>query len=345
MSNEKIKAKLEKIQQEKVNIAFFGQPGSGKSSLINAICGEQKVEVGVKTDTTREVKIVEHGDLNLVDLPGYGTSKFPRHAFFASFNPLQYELFICVFAGKLHQADTEFFHTLKSIGKPCIFVRNKTDEIYDEELTLDQSQELIRQDVARQLGTDRFTLLFVAARADLRQGLAALNNSIAAKLDAARREKYIMAAEAYTKEQLDRKRSAAIRYVQRNSKLAAVNGLNPILGVDAAVDLALLFNMYKEIRSCFAITKKAVVGSTLATGTKNFLLKGMSREGVQLLLSTVGKKVAAKTVLKYIPLVGQAAASYLGYNLAKKAGEDYVEACYQAAQQLMYQDLEVKREN
>jgi len=343
VENTQNKTKLEQVQQEKVNIAFFGPPGSGKSSLINAICGAQVVEVGVQTDTTQEAKIVEHGELNLVDLPGYGTSRFPQHTFFASFNPLQYELFVCVFAGKLQQADTEFFHQVTALGKPCIFVRNKTDEIYEEDKTLAQSQELIRQDVAKQLATADFTLVFVSARADLQQGIGELNNCLASKLDAARREKYIMAAKAYTKKQLEQKKTVALKYVKQASHLAALNGLNPVLGVDAAVDLAILHKMYGAIRTCFAITASAVEDSTLTVGTKSFILKGMSREGIRLILTTVGKKLAAKTVLKYIPLVGQAAASYIGYSLAKKAGTDYVEACYQVAEEQMYKTLDVKK--
>ena len=34
-----IREKLKNLDQENVTIVLFGQPGSGKSSLINAICG------------------------------------------------------------------------------------------------------------------------------------------------------------------------------------------------------------------------------------------------------------------------------------------------------------------
>lgn len=49
-------------------------------------------------------------------------------------------------------------------------------------------------------------------------------------MPAARREKYILTAEARTQEQLDAKREAARSYVRRSSAYAAYNGINPIIG-------------------------------------------------------------------------------------------------------------------
>ena len=126
-----IKEKLKNLDEENVSIVLFGQPGSGKSSLINAICGYQAAPVGVETDTTREPLLVEHGDATFIDLPGYGTKTFPWKDFLEQFHLLEYDLFLCVFSDKLHQGDTELFRQLTAHGKPCIFVRNKTDLIYE----------------------------------------------------------------------------------------------------------------------------------------------------------------------------------------------------------------------
>ena len=80
-----IREKMKNLDQENVTIVLFGQPGSGKSSLINAICGYQAVPVGVETDTTREPLLVEHGDATFMDLPGYGTKSFPWNEFINQF--------------------------------------------------------------------------------------------------------------------------------------------------------------------------------------------------------------------------------------------------------------------
>jgi predicted GTPase len=105
-----IVTELGKEKSTRINIALFGQPGSGKSSLINAIIGENMAEVSTRTNTTTEEGSVVWGEddsLLLTDFPGYGTSKFPADDYWQRFGLDKYDLFICVFSGKFHQADDE----------------------------------------------------------------------------------------------------------------------------------------------------------------------------------------------------------------------------------------------
>ncbi len=340
---EALKVKIAKLDKDKVTIVFFGQPGGGKSSIINAICGQKVVEVGVGTDTTSNALVVEHGDVVFVDLPGYGTSKFPQADFFEEFDPLQYDMFVCVFDGKLHKADTEFFQKLQRMKKPCIFVRNKIDEIYDENLTLEKSEAIIREDVTKQIGTADFVLLFVSARDDKLDGIATLNDAIMDKMDEARREKYIMAAEAQTREQLQRKKEAALKFVNNCATYAAFNGLNPMMGLDAAVDMMILNRMCRGIRKSFGITADMVEASSLSGNNKAFIIKSMSKEGIKYLFKTLGKKFATKSILKYVPVVGQASAAFVGHQMIITAGKDYVEVCYRVIREKMLKDLDAKR--
>ena len=70
--------KIEKeIDEENVRIVLFGQPGSGKSSLINAVCGREAVKTGELMEPTTDAVVVENGDVTFIDLPGYGTDGFP----------------------------------------------------------------------------------------------------------------------------------------------------------------------------------------------------------------------------------------------------------------------------
>ena len=98
-----IREKLKKDDSIKVSIALFGQPGSGKSSLINKIIGKKVAKEGVVTDTTTEQAMYEHNGLQFVDLPGYDTKRFPRETFFRNFNIESFDLFLCIFSGKLRQ--------------------------------------------------------------------------------------------------------------------------------------------------------------------------------------------------------------------------------------------------
>ena len=95
---------LEQLRKEdgaRVRIALFGQPGAGKSSLINALTGQPLAKVGVHTDTTTECAEYEWGQLILADLPGYGTERFPKESYFETFKILSFDLFLCVTANKL----------------------------------------------------------------------------------------------------------------------------------------------------------------------------------------------------------------------------------------------------
>ena len=109
----KIKEILEQDQANKIKVALFGQPGSGKSSLINKLLNEDVVKVSPSTDVTIEATLVDHPNICLVDLPGYGTTRFPKNDYFSKFNIQDFDLYLCVFSGPFHDADTKFFRELK----------------------------------------------------------------------------------------------------------------------------------------------------------------------------------------------------------------------------------------
>jgi len=121
---DEIRRKAEEANTTPVRIALFGQPGAGKSSIINAIIGEEKAEVGVGTDTTQKLEDYEWNGLFLCDLPGYGTNRFPTEGYLDRFEIPSFDVFICVSATKFSSGDHEFYMKLRELRKPCIFVRN-----------------------------------------------------------------------------------------------------------------------------------------------------------------------------------------------------------------------------
>lgn len=92
-------------------------------------------------------------------------------------------------------------------------------------------------------------------------GIDVLNDVIMSKMNEARREKYILTAEARTKEQLEAKKAAAMTFVKRSATYSAYNGLNPIIAVDAAVDFMILYQLYNNIRETFGITEEIIASS------------------------------------------------------------------------------------
>ena len=87
---EEMQAKWEEKKrelEEEVHIALVGQPGAGKSSLINKLIGRKLFETGVHTDTTVDMQEAAFGTLRIHDLPGYGTARFPVERWAEEFHP------------------------------------------------------------------------------------------------------------------------------------------------------------------------------------------------------------------------------------------------------------------
>jgi len=160
---EDLREKLKSEQGKKLKVALFGQPGAGKSSLINKLVGADVVPVGVSTDKTTEAEVVEWGDLLLVDLPGYGTTKFPENKYFDEFKIEDFDIYLCVFSGKFHGADTRFFKELRGKGKVCVFVRNNHDTIWEAGKETKELEQDIKLDVEKQVESKE-NVIFTSCR-------------------------------------------------------------------------------------------------------------------------------------------------------------------------------------
>jgi len=60
-------------ERQKVNILFIGNPGVGKSTLLNGLIGQAKFKSGVVLDgtgMTKTLQIIEHEGCNYIDTPG-----------------------------------------------------------------------------------------------------------------------------------------------------------------------------------------------------------------------------------------------------------------------------------
>lgn len=317
-------------RDHKIKICLFGQPGAGKSSLINELAGQRVARVSQATDTTREAQIVECPDVIYVDLPGYDTSLFPENAYFSTFNPLQYDLFLCVFAGKLHQADVDFFGKIARTGRVCLFVRNKCDGLYDPSCSREELEAKIRRDLHHQVGP-RETLVFTSCRRNRpagERGIPELERAMGALLPEAQRDRFFRHAKAYTEEALQVKRRAAERSLKKFMMLAAANGLNPVIGMDAALDSQILKSLYRAVREAFGLSEKEVLPQGPASQAVKKLAEGVTGERVTKGLTWLLRKKATGKAAKVIPVLGGAAV--MGFNAASLyyLGQKYIDDCY-----------------
>lgn len=340
-----LREQLEKEMQTTVSVALFGQPGAGKSSLINKMIGEKVAQVGVETDKTTEAESHSHTakGVTFVDLPGYGTSAFPKEGFFERFDIQRRDLFLCVTSGKLHQSDTEFFQDLTKAGKVCIFVSNKCDELWEEDVPVDQLRQRWCEDIAKHVGRP-VPVIFTSCRTG--DGLDELQRAITQNLDGAKRERWVRGAKAYSQAFLDQKKEACKRKVLLASGLAAANGVNPIPGADVAVDVTVLVSLFKEIRDSYGLSDSALRSLTetavpYVAQLANRAAQYAAKEGVLLLLRNFVGREAVKTVSKYIPVVGQAIAASIGFAITYQAGNSYLDDCHALASEVLQRKLKV----
>ena len=340
---EQILRKLEEELSTKVSIALFGQPGAGKSSLINKILGKKVAEVGVETDKTIEEASYEANGLKFVDLPGYGTKNFPKDTYFQRFNIQQFDLFLCVTSGKLHQADTEFFQALVQNNKVCIFVVNKHDELWEEDVLIEELEERKRNDIDKHVG-QRVTVIFTSCRKST--GLDELNNEINNNLDEAKQERWVRGAKAYSLKFLEEKRIASEKHVSYATVAAAVNAINPVPGVDVAVDISIIMNLFQEIRDSYGLSDNFLANLQKSSipvigRLVNNVVRYAAKEGILMLLKKFAGRQAVKSLAKYIPFVGTAISAGLGYAITSNAGNSYLKDCHKLAEEALKNNLGV----
>ena len=117
---------------------------------------------------------------------------------------------------------------------------------------------------------------------------------------------------------------------------AAANGFNIIPGADAAVDVGIVFKMFSDIRETFDLdsTKQDSYIDTFGPVAAN-VMNTVGKDQIIKMLSQCASKVAGKSVVKYIPIVGQVVVAGIGYTMTHLAGEKYVDNCYNLAKAIM----------
>lgn len=334
---------LEKIKRDQgthTKIAVVGQPGSGKSSIINALIGHKVARTGQGTDITRKGVRYRYEFLEIVDLPGYGTTMFPLSEWKEKFKIHQYDIIFFVFSGKLTKDDCDLFESVADYNKsghrrPLLLIRNHCSDLASHE-----DREAIRRDIYTKLPEGLVgELYFVDCR--YQNGIDKVRNEIL-------NEKYKDIWQPRRIKEFNKAKnvhysirtSKAKNTVSTYAKFAGANGVNPLFGADIAADIAIYFKMFSAIKEDFDIEDNELEGRYCTYPLAKKLLELMTKNGVLLLLKSFGGKQVTKSVCKYIPFAGQAIAAALGYMLAKDAGESYVNDCATLAWQVMDKEIE-----
>lgn len=335
--SEKLKQELDQEDKELLKIVLFGQPGSGKSSLINAIVGKDVAKASQRTDTTTDIaEVCAYNGLVFVDLPGYGTAKFPENEFFSKFSIEEFDLFLCVFSGKFHKTDTEFFRILQEKGKVCLFVRSKADDIWQPNKTEEELKTDIIEDVHSQVGAP-VQVYFTSVRRE--EGISELDDAILKAIGPAKIGRFVRTFKARTVEQLANKKEVCEKLITKYSGLAAANAINPIPGMGVCVDIKVIYDLFSKIRDAYGLSNESLQAAAPFLPLANNILKYALKEGIITLLKQYPAKEGLKEMAKYVPFVGQVIAATAGFYVVKFAGTSYLNDCHQVAKGILEKQL------
>lgn len=179
---ENLTAMIEKLDQSIVQIAAFGMVGRGKSSVLNALLGQDVFASGplhgvtIKADKanwhlTRETIGNSDQDLQRLALPGQGNSQIQlidtpgidevngetREAL-AHQIAKQVDLILFIIAGDLTKVEYEALSQLREVGKPMLLVFNKIDQ-YPEADRLAVYQKIRDERVKQLLSPDEIVMI------------------------------------------------------------------------------------------------------------------------------------------------------------------------------------------
>ena len=159
---------LDKLESMVVQIAAFGMVGRGKSSLLNALVGEEVFVTGPLHGVTRDAQMVNwsisqevlgtlkatlpsngQSQVELIDTPGLDEVDGETRAALAEQIAKQADLILFVIAGDMTKIEQLALSQLREVGKPIILVFDKVDQYPEtDRITI---YEKIRDDRVREL--------------------------------------------------------------------------------------------------------------------------------------------------------------------------------------------------
>lgn len=129
----------EKLRAGRVDIAVFGEISTGKSALINALCGEQRAAVNVRGGWTKDIWHVpwasagfcvpgfEDSQVVLVDTPGLNEVDGAHRGEMAHAAASRADLVLFVTDSDLNEVEYRALVEIAAANKPLLLVLNKAD--------------------------------------------------------------------------------------------------------------------------------------------------------------------------------------------------------------------------
>ncbi|MCH8117160.1 MAG: GTP-binding protein [Proteobacteria bacterium] len=140
---EAVQGMLDKVEHGHLHLAVFGRVSTGKSSLLNALIGEEAFAVSPLHGETRHSSMqhwseFEAGGVFLIDTPGLDEAGGEEREQLAREIAGRSDLVIFVLDSDITETELESLRTLLAQGRPVIVVLNKSDLF-----TMDEQERLL----------------------------------------------------------------------------------------------------------------------------------------------------------------------------------------------------------
>lgn len=160
-----VQGMLDKLEHGHIHLAVFGRVSTGKSSLLNALIGEEAFAVSPLHGETKQSAMqawteLESGGVFLIDTPGLDEAGGENRELLAKEVTQRSDLVIFVVDSDITESELDALKFLLAQGRPVIVVLNKSD-LY----TAEEKERLLASLRSRSEGiVDREHIISAAAR-------------------------------------------------------------------------------------------------------------------------------------------------------------------------------------
>ncbi|XP_060233214.1 interferon-inducible GTPase 1-like isoform X2 [Meriones unguiculatus] len=321
---------LENIESVPINVAVTGESGTGKSSFINALRGvgdEEKgaAEIGV-VETTMKRTPYKHPKiktLNLWDLPGIGTLKFPPEVYLEKMKFKEYDFFIIVSANRFTKHELDLIKAIRMMKKNYYFVRTKVDidlrnekkskpRTFNREKTLEQ----IRSSSVNSFSDNNMDVppVFLISNHHLHDyDFPALINTLIKDLPAQKRHNFMLSLPNISEAAIDEKHKSMHQFIWLEAIKAGVLASIPLVGIFRDNDVEKLKKNLKRYRDLFGVDDESLefMAKDFQVPVEN--LKKIIKSPY--LLQTKKDETLAEKLLKYLEIFASANGGLLATGL------------------------------
>ncbi len=138
---EVLENQIHRLKKQHIRITVFGRVGVGKSSLLNALTGQDLFTTGIAHGSTRfsngtfwKTPINKLKTIELIDTPGIDEVNKPTRTLLASQLTLSSDLILFVISSDITSIEIDALQSLINNHKPVLLILNRCDQWNPEEI-------------------------------------------------------------------------------------------------------------------------------------------------------------------------------------------------------------------